>query len=826
MIRNLCRLAGASTLVLVSCCACPGAESFLASMSPPSVVRGATTRVVLRGVELGTPVDLWTSVGGGNIRAKPVAGAKPDEVAFDVTAAADAPLGLHGLRIATDDGLTNPILFVVDDLKPVLVETRNAERGVRNEAKHSGYSAFRTLHSALHLPIALAGTFRPTEIERFAIEVGDGDDVSFECVGSRLGKDCDPLLRIRDAAGKLLFEHDNDPGLFFDFRTSYRFAEAGRYTIELCDERYHGADDWKYLLRIGRFPAARVAVPSVVKASGSTVAKLPELAGTEITLAAAAGAAPGRYFQAVRRKEDQASAWIAATVSPLDPLVESEPNDTVEQATKAKFPAMLCGVFERSNDVDVYEFDLKKGDRLVCRAETSVLDSPADVELAVINADGREMLRVDDVKSTQPGDDSPTAEANATFVANKDGPHRLLVRDVTRSGGPAYAYRVEVLKAGPQLALLADLAELTIPQGDYQSLPLLLTRTEYNGPVSLALVGAPPGVTLEPDVIPEGSTSVWARVRATDAAPLGIGTLRVVATAEVEGEKITATARIQPLIDRQLLNPDLIKYALRENQLRLPPSLADAIALQVTPPSPFTIETPESLVLLVRYLTQRFPIHIVRQPGFTGELAFKAVGGQLGEEEEIRRQIYTRFTSAGPQDATAYGTFFSRNLPQERQERVDLSADGEFAGRRIRLLRSFDLSLKAGYKITAEPKSVTLAPGETATVKLSVERLPPFVGPVTIEPTEMPGLNLPETLTIAAGASSVDLVVKIPADHALSKLTTRLFCKAKVGEFQEEGTPVPVSIEVKKPTPPPAPKPEPKKNEPVKPQAKPPTAKK
>ena len=51
--------------------------------------------------------------------------------------------------------------------------------------------------------------------------------------------------------------------------------------------------------------------------------------------------------------------------------------------------------------------------------------------------------------------------------------------------------------------------------------------------------------------------------------------------------------RTRPLIDKKLLNVDFIPIALREDQTRLPPALADRFAVQVTPPSPFTFELPE-----------------------------------------------------------------------------------------------------------------------------------------------------------------------------------------------------------------------------------------
>lgn len=762
---------------------------FLGSMSPASVVRGGTTRVTLRGNDLGDALDLWTSVGDA-IRAQVVASeSSSEQVVLDVTTAKNCPLGLHGLRLATDDGLTNLVLFLVDDLKPIAAQNDDA----------SARSATRVPRSALALPVAVTGTFRPAEIDRFAIDVAAGQEVSFECVASRFGKDADPLIRVLDEQGKLVVEYDNDDGLFFDFRFAHQFAVAGRYIVELCDARYHGAADWQYVLRLGKFPAARIVVPSLVTPGAEQAATLPELPDAKLELSAAADARLGPYFHEFRRPNDDAATWLRAEVGDPPPAVDAEPNDSPEQATKAAAATALCGVIDRPGDRDFYEFEMKKGDRIAVRAVTAALDSPADVELVWLAEDGREITRVDDVKDEE--------AYFTTNSINKDGKYRLLVHDVTRGGGPTYAYRIEVRPAGPQLALVADFADVTLPQGEYQSLPLLLTRTEYSGPVKLELLGAPPGVTLEPNEIPEGATTLLTRLRATDAAPLGKGTLQIVGSAEIGEQKISALAVVQPAIDRERYNVDLIKYALRENQKRLPPSVGNRIALQITPPSPFSVETPEPLITLVRYLSQSFPIQIARRDGFTGDLQFKAVGGQLGEESEIRRQIFTRFTPGTVESPTVTGTFYSRNLPQEQKHRVDLSSDGEHGGRRVSLVRSFELQLKAGYAVTVEPPTVVVAPGESAKLQLNATRLPPFVGPIEIEIADAAGLNLPETLTIAPGATSTEIELKTAADAQPSKWRIRFNTKAQVGQFQEEGTPRFTAFEIKIPPPP---KPDPK----------------
>src|SRR5262245_66088170 len=102
--------------LLVSFCATPlclatallapcRGEAFLEQITPPVVERGKTTRVTLSGTEFGQPLDLWTSLPVGKLRAKAVSG-NATSATFDLTVAPDAPVGVCGVRLASVDGLS------------------------------------------------------------------------------------------------------------------------------------------------------------------------------------------------------------------------------------------------------------------------------------------------------------------------------------------------------------------------------------------------------------------------------------------------------------------------------------------------------------------------------------------------------------------------------------------------------------------------------------------------------------------------------------------------------------------------------------------------
>jgi hypothetical protein len=767
---------------LVSCCIAPlclatvllapcRGQAFVEQIAPPAAERGKTTRVTLNGTQFGRPLDLWTSLPADKLRAKPIRGDATSAV-FEVTVAADAPVGICGVRLATVDGLSNVHLFLIDDL-PV----RPAPVATEGPAK-------------VALPAALWGRFRKAEVDRFAIDVTAGQRVSFEVVGNRFGADIDPLVTLRDARGQWLAEHDNDAGLYVDCRFEHVFAAAGTYVVEVRDARYHGSEHGHYVLRLGRFPAARVALPSVVAPGKRGEVHLPELSGAALTVETPPRGHEGPFFAALRRPGDEGSAWLPLKISPLEPTVEREPNNTLVEATPAKVPGVLCGVLGEPGDRDCFRFDLTKGQKIRLRGQARALNSPADLEIRLADAAGRELRR-----ASNPGEDEVTFD----FSAPTAGAYGLTVRDLAHDGGPAFAYRIEVRGGEAQVQVVAEGEGLTVPQSSYQPVVLNATRTDYTGPIKLTLTGAPPGVTLTPDEIPANSTALVCKLSAASSAPVGVYTLRMLAQPAAKPDIPPRLVRTLPLIDRQRVNVDLIPYAPREDQRRLPPALTDRFALQITPPAPFTMELPEPTLTLVRYLHVAVPIVTTRSKAFTGPIAFSARGGQLGDKKEGRTRVYAEFSPATPSQPRVTGGIHTRILVNLGKPRIEVSGTGEHEGRRITLRRTFDLDVKAAFAPTTEPASLMLSPGGSARVRLLAHRVEPFAGDVTVELSRAPDVTLPEKVVIPRGQDSIELAVQVAPDAAPGRHGVQLSSRALVGQYEEEQRGAQLVIEIRKP---------------------------
>jgi hypothetical protein len=752
-----------------------GAEPFVEHVEPPSVCRGQTNELTIVGSEVDRAIGLWTSLPAGKFHLTAVRESKAERSVFQVEVAADCPLGVYGLRVATEDGLSNLHLFVVDDLSP-----------------RSGSS-----DSLLELPCAVHGQLQEAAVDRYRFAAQAGQVIAFDVIASRLGHDADPLVTIYDADGRQIVQRDNDPGLFFDCSFEHEFKQAGEYTVEVRDARYLGSPHWRYLLRVGKFPVARVALPSVVKPGEKAGLGFPGLPGTTIDFTLPADQPPGALFAALRRPGDNASNWVPLLASPLASVVETEPNDAPDQATPAPAaPVILQGVFEQAGDKDYFAIDLKKGERLTASAETKSLNSAADVELIVVDPMGREIQRVDDLNL--PG--GLRDEASLTFNANQDGKYCLLVRELTRAFGPDYTYRVTVQPVAPRLHIVAEISAFTIPQDSYQSLPLTITRSDFAGPIELSLVGEPAGLKLEPNVIPAGENVLLCKLSASGAAPLGLQQLQIVGKGQAGETTIAARVTTQPLVGRQQVNVDLIKYALRDNQRTLPPSITDKLAVQITPPAPVSIDLASDQFTLPRYQQVAVPLQITRRNGYTAEIAFTALGTQqVGEESQGRRQVFTRFPVATADQPQFAGTIHSRSQANEGTERVDLCAIAKDGARSIYLKRSLLLAIKPAFEIEIDPSKLTLPPGGKTKVTLTAKRLPSFAGAINIEFTIPLGLALPETIVIPEGKESAEIEIAVAAESRPRRERIRLVASAPVNGFQEEPRPKDLEIEIKEP---------------------------
>lgn len=746
------------------------AHGFIESIVPPSAVRGGKTQLTLRGSNLHQAIGLWTTLSPAVVRATLVGESTAGQATFELDIADEAPLGLFGLRLATVDGLSNAHLFVIDDIAP---HTEGAADDPDGDLDVDRPPELVTL------PVAVGGIYRSEDQDTFAIEVEAGESVSFEVVGNRLGQDFDALVVIRDASGRQVVARDNDVGLFFDCRFAHTFEKAGRYTVQVRDARFQGNEHCTYLLRMGHFSPALVALPSTVRIGERTLLSFPQLGTDIVSYRAPADLKPGGFYYGLRRPSHDSSVWLPLLASVLPSSTETEPNDSTGDASAAVVPGVFHGVLSQDGDSDRFFFDMEKGEGLRFKVESKRLGSPADIAIDVIDPEGNVVAR---------GDDTGLDEARFDFTAEKTGRFQLQVSEFTGFGGPEFVYRVEVRPDVPEMIFESGASRLAIPQGSRQPLPLRLERHQIEGDVTLRLRGAPEGMTLQKTVFPAGATELENAVLASAGTPLGIYTLQVVATSPVDGRELAVVARTQPLVDRvpSERGPHGEPFLFREDQRVLPPTLTDRLAVQVTPPSVWDFELDREELTLARFLEATYEIRVSRRAGYDGSIEFVARGGALDLDGMGRRPVLSQTPTVESGESGVIALLQSTVISaQELTHRVTVTGVGEDAGRKVFLTRTFRFNMRPAFEPEPLPGRIEAQPGVTRRVEVVANRVEPFTGAVNVSLSRVEGISAPPTIELPAGEDSVAFDLSLSKGMRPGTYQIHFSGRGQVGKFQE-----------------------------------------
>jgi len=110
-----------------------------------------------------------------------------------------------------------------------------------------------------------------------------------------------------------------------------------------------------------------------------------------ITLEVAVQAAPGpRYFRLLTPRG--ASHLVMFRISRWPTPSENEPNDDLDSPSAVTIPSLISARLSSVNDVDLFRFHAKAGQRIQFNVLGARSWTPADVSLAILNADGREIV--------------------------------------------------------------------------------------------------------------------------------------------------------------------------------------------------------------------------------------------------------------------------------------------------------------------------------------------------------------------------------------------------------------------------------------------------
>jgi len=571
------------------------ASPSMTGVRPLGGQRGTEVEVHLTGARLADAKELlFYQLGVVTTRIEVVA---DNHVKATVKIAADSPLGLHDFRLRTATGLSELRTFGVGALK----ETTEVE-------PNNDFAA----PQVIPFGSVVNGVAQSEDVDYYAFEAKQGDRITAEVEGARLGiTTFDPYVAIMDSKRFELASSDDAALIWQDAFASVVAPSDGRYIVQVRESAYAGNGNCLYRLHVGNFPRPTATIPAGGKFGETIDVRLVGDVLGDRTIKVTLPPEQDRDF-GILAKDDKGEAPYpnAFKLSSFGNVIEAEPNDGHEGATRFEPPMALNGVIGKPEDVDHFVFKAQKGRNYSIRAFARRLRSPLDSTLSVAKKGGGALAGNDDAQN------SP--DSNLRFAAPEDGDFVIGISDHLKKGGPDYFYRVEVTSSVPLISLSAAEESLargapavgaSVPRGNRQAVLITARRVEAGGAIKVDLGDLPAGVAATADEMPQSQATLPVLIEAKADAPLAGSLARV--DAKPADPKLNVPSEFRQTTE----------LTLGQNNQPYWSRTVDRLSVAVTEEAPFSIEAVEPKVPLIRGGSMALKVVARRKPGFTAAIA-------------------------------------------------------------------------------------------------------------------------------------------------------------------------------------------------------------
>ena len=482
---------------------------------------GAQVEVTISGDYLDAADELVFSDPRITATRKFDAAGRPEPNKYVVSIGADCPVGVHEARVMTRLGLSSSRAFSVGSLSEVVRTKPNTTPETAMELKVN--SLCNAVMSA-------------RSVDHYLFEARGGQRIVVDCAAKGVDSKLAAVLIVADAAGNDLLVERRGGALDFTVPAD------GKYMVKVHELTFQGGPHYFYRLSLQELPV------------GAPVVRLPST------------------------KPVNSFSWPPPGLRERAETTESEPNDDA-RSQKISLPCDIAGNFFPAADVDVYEFEAKKGDTWWIEVASERFGLPTDPAILVQHVSGAgEQEKLTDVaelsdipspvkiSSNGYAYDGPPYNAGSTdilakLVIQRDGRHRLQLSDLfggTRNE-PRNVYRLVVRKAAPDFAMVAWPLHMELRNGDRNALSkpialrggstmalevVVVRRDGFEGEIELAMDGLPPGLRATGLKIPASKTRGIMLVTADESAPNSFARATFVGRAKIEGAEVVRSCRL------------------------------------------------------------------------------------------------------------------------------------------------------------------------------------------------------------------------------------------------------------------------------------------
>jgi hypothetical protein len=423
--------------------------------------------------------------------------------------AENAQIGSFPLRVATQFGVSDPIMVVVEPYPEVPETEPNNTREAPGTLK-AGTTVTGTIDSL-------------NDIDTYQLQIEKGETWVVDTVAGRIGSPLVPSVRITNATGRELAFQDTLANA--DPRTVFTARESGTYYVTIRDARYKGGGDFRYRVTAHKNASATGVFPRSGQPGKALNVRIdgPNAPLTPISVMMPELAVPGITSISI----PLGASWsqpIPFFVDFYGTTQESEPNDRLALAMPVTSPIVIDARIRPSqignrSDTDLYRVKLAAGQVIEAAVDAEKLGSPMDPVVRILDASGGERARDDDSGRSR--------DAKLVFRAPAAGEYLVEVTDAGNRSGDAFIYRLQLAPPRPDFAIeMVPDAPLIIAGGRTAAVVNVTRIHGYNAEIPLVFDNLPPGVRVaDGGSIPAGAGSVRVIFEAAaDAKPSGLNT--------------------------------------------------------------------------------------------------------------------------------------------------------------------------------------------------------------------------------------------------------------------------------------------------------------
>lgn len=514
-----------------------------------------------------------------------------ETVTLRITLAPNADLGEHELRLQTQLGLSNPLVFCVGQV-PEFSEKAATEIKDVGFRKGTQPKPTRT-EMNITLPATVNGQILPGGVARYRFPARSGQRLVIAATARELIPylaDAVPgwfqaSLSLYDGQGHELayadhFRFHPDPVLY------YEVPKNGDYVVEIRDTLYRGREDFVYRITIGELPFLTDVFPLGGQVGGLTSIRL---AGWNLPVDSMAQIFKVTTTYAVSAHGGgRVSNHVPFIVDTLPECFDMETNNSPATAETVVLPIIINGRIDEPGDRHVYSFEGLAGQEIVAEVLARRLGSPLDSVLKLTDAAGKELAFNDDYEDKAAGLETHHADSYLRIRLPSNGTYYLYLGDAQHQGGPEYAYRLRISLPRPDFELRVVPSSINVRGGASAPFTVYALRKDgFDRAITLDLKNAPEGFTLSGGEIPPNEDKVRLTVTAPSTPLDGPLTLDLEGRAVIGGHVVTrlgvpAEEMMQAFAYQHLVPAKEWKISVSDRSVaRSAPTILDAIPVQI-----------------------------------------------------------------------------------------------------------------------------------------------------------------------------------------------------------------------------------------------------